>query len=144
MRIVIIISLLLISWLILELAFANPEPIINIISDEDAVKAIIGEAENQGYQGMLAVACAIRNRGHLDGVYGLKSHRVINHQYSHNVEHNALLAWYASKNKDITGGASVWGTKEDIKKFMTESWFVGYFESSFQYKDHVFFRRVQS
>ena len=38
---------------------------------EDAIRAIVGEAANQGSQGMLAIACAIRNRGHLKGAYGL-------------------------------------------------------------------------
>src|SRR3990167_7930662 len=34
-------------------------------SDKDAIRAVIGEAGNQGYAGMLAVACGIRNRGTL-------------------------------------------------------------------------------
>ncbi len=38
-----------------------------------AVRAIIGESANQGYQGMLAVAVGIRNRGSLRGVYGVNS-----------------------------------------------------------------------
>lgn len=44
--------------------------------EEDYVRAIIGEAENQGYHGMLAVACAIKNRPErLEGVFGRFSFR---------------------------------------------------------------------
>ncbi|MGN6643385.1 MAG: hypothetical protein ACTHKU_10355, partial [Verrucomicrobiota bacterium] len=42
-----------------------------LIPDQSAIRAIVGEAANQGYRGMLAVAGAIRNRGTLQGVYGL-------------------------------------------------------------------------
>ncbi len=42
----------------------------------DYIRAILGEAENQGYKGMLAVACGIRNRPEkLQGVQGLFSDR---------------------------------------------------------------------
>ena len=46
------------------------------IKDKDAIRAIIGEASDQGYTGMLYVAVGIRNRGTLKGVYGLKAKHV--------------------------------------------------------------------
>ena len=46
------------------------------INDQQAVRAIIGEAGNQGERGMLALACALRNRGTLKGVYGLRAKHV--------------------------------------------------------------------
>lgn len=42
------------------------------IKDEEAIRAVIGE-DSSSYLGMYAVACAIRNRGSLNGVYGLKA-----------------------------------------------------------------------
>ena len=42
------------------------------INDEQAIRAIIGEDSNS-YDGMVAVACGIRNRKSLSGVYGLKA-----------------------------------------------------------------------
>lgn len=44
------------------------------INSVKAVRAIIGE-DSSSYLGMYAVACAIRNRGSLNGVYGLKAVR---------------------------------------------------------------------
>ena len=46
------------------------------IPDNSAIRAIIGEASNQGYRGMLHITVGIRNRGHLRGVYGLNAKHV--------------------------------------------------------------------
>ena len=82
------------------------------IPDRRAVNAIIGEAEGEGYDGMVAVACAIRNRGTLKGVYGEKAPRVVGRKYSKTVYNLAVKAWAASAKKDITNGATHWeGTK---------------------------------
>ncbi len=43
------------------------------IDDNKAIRTILGEAGNQGYQGMLAVADVIRNRGTLQGCFGLNN-----------------------------------------------------------------------
>ena len=69
------------------------------------VRAVLGEAEGEGYQGMLAVACAIRNRGTLKGVYGLFAKRV----YSTRSIALAEKAWAASRILDVTKGATGWG-----------------------------------
>lgn len=85
------------------------------------VDAIIGEAEGEGYQGMLAVACAIRNRGTLKGVYGENAPRVRNHRYSSKTFVLAVKAYEESAKRDITGGADHWeGTK-----FKTPYWAKG-------------------
>ena len=57
-----VISIVVCVMLISSCALAETIP------TNDAVRAIIGEAGNQGYLGMLAVACGIRNRGTLKGV----------------------------------------------------------------------------
>lgn len=96
------------------------------IPKERVVYAIIGEAEGEGYYGMLAVACAIRNRKSLKGVYGEKSRRVTEHQYSPHTLVLAIKAWEESAKKDVVDGADVWGTKEDVKKFKKTEWFRKY------------------
>lgn len=87
------------------------EPIVEY-TDNQYVNAIIGEAEGEGYQGMLGVACAIRNRHTLHGVYGLHAKRVIQHKYSVMTYNLAVKAWYESALHDVTNGAQYWeGTK---------------------------------
>ena len=82
------------------------------------VKAVLGEAEGEGYQGMLAVACAIRNRGTLRGVYGLQAHRT----YSSRTIALAEKAWAASAHVDVTNGATGWGNASDLVEFKKHSW----------------------
>lgn len=82
------------------------------------ILAIIGEAEGESYQGKLAVAYAIINRGTLQGVYGLRSPRVTGHKYSQNAYNEALNAYKQALNhplEDITHGATGWGTWQDIQ-----------------------------
>lgn len=73
--------------------------------------AIIGEAEGESYQGKLAVAYAIINRGNLQGVYGLNAPRVKGRKYSDKTYKEALKAYKQALNnpsKDITHGATHW------------------------------------
>ena len=71
-----------------------------------AVRAIIGEASNQGARGMLAVACGIRNRGHLRGVYGVRARHIDREpQYVWDI---ARRAWAKSARVDIVSGATHW------------------------------------
>lgn len=81
-------------------------------TDQEAIKAVIGEAEGEGFKGMLAVAGAIRNRGTLKGVYGLHAQRVLTHKYSKMTYKQATRAWNDSKHMDISKGAKYWeGTR---------------------------------
>lgn len=106
------------------------------ISKEKAVKAILGEAENQGYRGMLDIAVGIRNRGTLKGVYGYKAKRpnivgLIPKRYWRQAE----KAWNESKtNKTHTG--THW---ENIKAFGTPYW-VSSMDKVYEYKDHIFYK----
>lgn len=75
------------------------------------VNAIIGEAEGEGYRGMLAVACAIRNRGTLRGVYGEHAPRVRKHKYSPKVFVQAVRAYKESAHAEACAfidGADHW------------------------------------
>ena len=76
-----------------------------------AIYSIIGEAEGEGPKGMLAVACAIRNRGTLKGVYGQYANRVTNREFSEITLMTATHAWDLSKDSDnctFIGGATHW------------------------------------
>lgn len=82
------------------------------IPDTRAINAIIGEAEGEGAVGMEAVACAIRNRGSLNGVYGEKAPRVIKRLYSDKIYILAKSAWVVSENAsrcdNLIHGATHW------------------------------------
>ena len=85
----------------------------HIIKDADAIRAIVGEAGGEGHPGMLAVACAIRHRGTLRGVYGLTNSSIY-HQ-SAKIWRQARAAWAESTSKDTVRGATHWGTIEDVE-----------------------------
>lgn len=87
------------------------------IEDSKAIRAIVGEAANQGRSGMLAVAGAIRNRGTLKGVYGVKN-PACDKQPSW-VWQRAREAWASSATNDITKGATHW---EAVKTFGVPYW----------------------
>lgn len=73
------------------------------------VLCVIGEAEGEGYNGMLAVSEAIRNRGTLKGVYGCNAKRVTGRLYSDETLRIASQAWKDSRGfSDITHGATHW------------------------------------
>lgn len=126
-----------------------------VITDEKAISAIIGEAENQGYDGMLAVACAIRNRGTLKGVYGLNAPRVRYKRYTKAIWLEAQKAWEKSEdlikwddelneksgvwthlNYDPTHGAQFW---EDTRAFGKPYW-ADKCKQTVIIKDHVFYK----
>lgn len=76
------------------------------ITDEQAVRCIMGEARGEGYDGMLAHAEAIRNRGHLKGVYGCKA-KFSEPEY---VWAKARKAWKESEHTATVKGADHWGS----------------------------------
>jgi hypothetical protein len=104
------------------------------IPSSKATRAIVGEAANQGYRGMLAVAGAIRNRGTLKGVYGLKN--PIADKQPKWVWTQARQAWSESRTNDITGGATHW---ENVKAFGVPKWARG-MHKTVRVKDHQFFK----
>lgn len=107
------------------------------VDNKKAIYAIIGEAEDQGFTGMLAVAHAIRNRGTLKGVKGLNSPRVKLHLYSKKIYDLAQLAWEQSEiDFDITHGANHWA---NIKDFNAPNWTNDY-PKTFEWNDHVFYK----
>jgi len=98
-----------------------------------AIKAIIGEAENQGLVGMTAVGEAIRNRGHLKGVYGVKSKRV--NKAPKWVYKQAEKAWDDSANTNLVKGADHWESTD----FKQPSWSINMKETA-KIGKHRFYR----
>ena len=105
------------------------------IAEQDAVRAIVGEAANQGYQGMLAVAGAIRNRGTLQGVYGWRS--LPADRQPDWVWNQARATWRESATNDISQGATHW---ENVHAFGRPVW-VESMQLTVVIKDHQFFRK---
>jgi len=128
--------ILLVFWMFFCCGIAHAD-----VPTEKAVLAIIGEAENQGYSGMLAVAEAIRNKGNLRQVFGATSKRVLYRRYSQATYNMALLAWQNSKHTNTVGKADVWGNKSDIIKFSRQKWFKKY-KLVKRIKDHYFYMEV--
>ena len=101
---------------------AMAQGVVKVSFEQKAILAIIGEAEGEGFEGMLAVAGAIRNRGSFRGVYGLKAQRVRKHLYSQKTYDLARTAWVESESLDESNGATGWGNEEDLNKFCSEAW----------------------
>ena len=101
-------------------------------NDKNCIRAIIGESSSQGFKGMLAAACGIRNRGTLKGVYGLNAKHVDNEpQWVFDL---AKKAWEESEHNRIHTGTN-W---ENIKVFGEPYW-VKSMVKVYEYKDHIFY-----
>lgn len=110
------------------------------VPSERAVNAILGEAEGEGYAGMYAVACAIRNRGTLKGVYGERAPRVVGGKIERSVRVMAERAWAESeRGRDVTGGATHW---ENVRAFGWPDWAKGA-RVTLRLGQHVFFKGVR-
>lgn len=125
------------AFILITLLFAGPVA-ATPIPETEAVRAIVGEAANQGYRGMLGVAGAIRNRGTLQGVYGGRS--PMPDRQPDWVWEQARAAWRESATNDITLGATHW---ENMKAFGTPAW-AATMHLTVVIKDHRFFRSVEA
>ncbi len=81
-------------------------------TDEEAIVCIVGEASGESWEGQVAIGEAIRNRGHLKGVYGCTAKRV--HSEPKWVWDKAKLCWEASVDTNLTKGADHWHS--DLEK----------------------------
>ena len=114
------------------------------IPEERAIKAIIGEAESEGSKGMLAIACAISNRGTLSGVYGEKSPRVAAKKYSNETYLLAKNNWRrATEHPEscaFVDGADHWGSKKVDGGWIQKMKKMGFVKTC-EYRGHEFYRR---
>lgn len=87
------------------------------IDPQQAVMAIVGEAAGEPYLGKVAIAEAIRNRGNLNGVYGLARAAFISAQpkWAHE---DARRAWDESARSNLVKGADHWESVD----FKTPAW----------------------
>jgi len=86
------------------------------LSDQAAIRAIVGEAANQSDRAMLAVAGALRNRGTLDGVYGYNA--PVTRSSTSAVWARAARAWAQSAHQNIARGCRYFGCTTDARYFI--------------------------
>lgn len=97
------------------------------ITDDKAIAAIVGEYAEEDDHGMRLIAHAIRNRGHLRGVYGLNAKH--SKYESRKIWVLAATAWFESAYEpDPLKGADSWWSKDDVKKKgFPKGWTYSYF-----------------
>lgn len=75
------------------------------ITDDKAIRAIVGEASNQSFYTKQCVAHALRNRGTLKGVYGVQAKHSTKEAYT--IWLDSAQAWQDSEHSiDPTDGAT--------------------------------------
>lgn len=132
-----LVASIIIAMIILLVIFLPAHAHADDLPKVRVVNAIIGEAENGG---MLAVACAIQNRGTLIGVYGEHSKRVKQHLYSPKVFVDAVRAYEESLhplNCTFIDGAQHWQSRSDLDKhpsWVTVCDFKGKFGGNYFFK----------
>lgn len=112
------------------------------ITEREGVLCAIGEAEAEGYEGLLAVSYALQARGTTKGVYGCKAPRVLKHKYSYITYMDASKAWeyaIAHPEDDITNGATGWGNSADLKIFKRTKWWKNCIITA-RIGNHIFYR----
>lgn len=131
--------------LILALAFLPGIPAYAAVSEEAAVHAIMGEARGEPFDGKLALAEALRNRGHLGGVYGLKVPYSELAKEKPEVWRDARRAWASSATSHVTGGGNHWFSDDDLKKLEAKppKWFRG-LKRTVKIHGHTFFREREN
>jgi len=105
------------------------------IPDDYAVSCIMGEARGEGYEGMLMLAGALRNRGTTHGVYGCRA-KFAEPSWVWDL---ARKAWNESAHTDTSKGADHWGSLLVDKKWIQKMIKSGFIETV-RYKKHVYFK----
>jgi len=88
-----------------------------VIPEGVALRCVIGEASNQGLEGMKAVSSALRNRGTVKGVYGCKSG--LADKEPEWVWKMARRAWRESAFRDFANSGTHW---ENVRAFGLPYW----------------------
>ena len=119
-------------------AGCNPMPALAAVSEQEAVDVIIGEAADQGYAGMLAVAEVIRRRGSLGPFCASRRPglALFVAKQGKRVRKTALAAWRASQATNTTFGATHY---ENVNRFGRPAWSKKMRQVAVV-KDHVFYR----
>lgn len=100
------------------------------ITETDAVRAILGEAESEPFIGQIALAEVIRTRGSMKGIYGFNAIKYKNGIYyrgnraiSRQMALQAIKAWKTSATTNYALKAQGWGNAADLKAFRKTRWF---------------------
>ncbi|MCB1711500.1 MAG: hypothetical protein KDH96_03185 [Candidatus Riesia sp.] len=104
-------------------------------SYQKEIGCVLGEAEDQGIEGMTAVAEAIRNRGHLRGVYGCRSPRL--QKASAASWEKAAWAWERSAFTNLVKGADHWHSDRE-----PPAWWEKYGKLTVKVGNHKFYKEV--
>lgn len=108
------------------------------LTEEQAVRTIVGEASNQGLDGMTAVAEVLRRRGTVKGCYGF---RAMKDRWEPPAVWNvARFAWRRSAHTDLSHGATLFENVHDFG--FPRSWDREHVVCVAQIKDHWFFKEV--
>ena len=102
---------------VLTLLLATLNLLGNEVSEAQAVRAMVGEASNQGYTGLLAVGNVIRHRGSIKGLYGAKAAHCDKEPSW--VWILARKAWAESATNDVTMNSTHF---ENVSKFGQPVW----------------------
>ena len=108
----------------------------NQISDNIAVRILIGEASNQGLKGMICVGEVIRHRNSVKGFCGVRSKHIMSEPKS--VWKMAKIAWELSAHTNYTQGADHF---ENVHDFGIPCW-AKECVKVYEYKDHVFYKGI--
>jgi hypothetical protein len=106
------------------------------ITDDIAVKIIVGEAADQGLKGMICVGEVIRHRNSTAGFYGYRSDRLKGQPKA--VWQMAAKAWALSAHTDYTKSADHF---ENTRRFGRPPW-ARYCVKTYEYKDHTFYKEI--
>ena len=111
------------------------DPAYSQVTDAQAIQAIVGEASNQGYDGMTAVGEVIRRRGSVRGVYGYNAMK--RRSEPPWVWTQAKRAWERSSYSNLSKGATLF---ENIHAYgFPKSWDREKVVCVAVVKDHYFF-----
>lgn len=101
-----------VAFVIGLILFAKRPP---LFTDDNCIRAVVGEYAVHDYEGMKLLAHAIRNRKSLKGVYGFYAAHIL--RENKDIWVIASCAWFDSLNEfDPLNGASEWRSYGDLQK----------------------------
>ena len=101
-----------------------------------AIRVLVGEAGDQGLQGMICVGEVLRRRGSIKGFHGYKSKRTKNIPKA--LRELAAEAWRQSASTNFTQGANHF-----VSIHAPQPRWVKHCVKTYEYKDHVFYKEIR-
>lgn len=108
-------------------------------TDENCIRAILGEARSEGDLAMYTHACAIRHRKTLYGVYGATAQM---EEIPGELYQRAAKAWYTSEDgPDSAHGATHWLSDNDRKYCRSRTLWTSHYQAVARVGTTTFYRR---